>query len=150
MLSIFNGIFITKPTFILMFYGLKWRGIPDIQILPNIQTVLISSFICDHLYDATVYGVHRSLHHRFLYKHIHKLHHEYKSPIAFSGLYSHPVEQLFQNTLPLYAGLMVLGCHIATIWVYMLSSMLASTITHSGYHLPFLGSPQLHDYHHMK
>ncbi|CAG9809406.1 unnamed protein product [Chironomus riparius] len=149
-LAAFNATFITKPTFILIFYVLKWREFPDIQVLPNIQTVLISCFISDHLYDAVVYCVHRTLHHRFFYKSIHKLHHEYKSPIAFAALYSHPVEQVFQNSLPLCAGLFVLRCHIATAWIYMISSMFSSTITHSGYHLPFLNSPQWHDYHHMK
>ena len=149
-LATFNAIFITKPTLVLFFYGLKWRGIPDIQVLPSIQTVLISCFISDHLYDIITYGVHRILHHKFFYKHIHKLHHEYKSPIAFSVFYLHPVEHFFMSNLPLGTGLLILRCHIATVWIYMISSMLSSTIAHAGYHLPFLNSPQLHDFHHMK
>ena len=133
-----------------MFYGLKWRVFPDIQVLPNIQTVLISCFINDHIFDVVNYCIHRILHHKLLYKHIHRIHHEYKWTIAMAGQYSHPLEQLFLNILPLGSGLIVLGCHIATAWIYILSSMINSTITHSGYHLPFLNSSEFHDFHHVK
>ena len=144
------GIFITKPTFILFFYGLRWRGIPDIHTLPNIQTVLISCFLCDHIFDIVNYIVHRTLHHRFLYKYIHKRHHEYKSTIAVAGLHTHPLEMFILSVIPLGSGLIVLGCHIGTAWLYMLLSMISSTIAHSGYHLPFLNSPEFHDFHHVK
>ncbi|XP_070490694.1 fatty acid hydroxylase domain-containing protein 2-like [Chironomus tepperi] len=148
--STFSGFFVARPAIILIYFGLKVRGIPDIRVLPNIQNVLITCFINDHLLDIVAYTVHRLLHHRLIYKHIHKKHHEYKSTIAVAGLHTHPLEQLFLGIMPLGLGYITLRCHIATAWIHILSSVINSTITHSGYHLPFLGSPAFHDYHHVK
>ena len=148
--AILSGIFLVKPIIIAAYYGLKWRGMPSFYPLPNIQTVLITSFINDHIFDAVNYTVHRIMHHRFLYKHIHKVHHEYKSTIAIAVFYSHPIEHIFANLLPLPTGVILMRCHIATTWIYIVGHMLSSTITHSGYHLPFLNSSEFHDFHHMK
>ena len=133
-----------------MFYGLQWRGIQDINVLPNVQTVLVSCFISDLIFEVFNYPIHRLLHHRLIYKYIHKMHHEYKSTFAVAGLHVHPVEQVILNVLPLSSGLIMLRCHIATAWIYVLSSVIHSTIAHSGYHLPFLNSSEFHDFHHVK
>lgn len=78
------------------------------------------------------------------------MHHEYKSTIAVAVIHSHPIEHLVVNILPLSGGIITMKCHIATVWIYVISFILSSTITHSGYHLPLLNSPQYHDFHHMK
>ncbi|KAL7017929.1 hypothetical protein ACKWTF_010572 [Chironomus riparius] len=148
--SVINVILAVIPTTLLAYYGLKWRGIPSLYPLPNILTVLITCFINDHIFDVSAYTTHRIMHHRLLYKHIHKIHHEYKSTIAVAAFHSHPVEHLLVNLLPLVPGIVIMKCHIATAWIYLIGHMLSSFITHSGYHLPFLNSPEYHDFHHMK
>ena len=35
----------------------------------------------------------------FLYKHIHKVHHEYKSTFSLAGEYAHPLEMIFVNSV---------------------------------------------------
>lgn len=42
----------------------------------------------------------RFLHHRRLYKYIHKKHHEWTAPIAVTAIYCHPLEHLLSNILP--------------------------------------------------
>ena len=44
-----------------------------------------------------------------LYKWIHKKHHEYSLPIAVSCTYCHILEQIFVNTAPFYAGVILCG-----------------------------------------
>ena len=139
-----------KPAFIAIYYGCRWRGIPSIHTLPNIFTVILSCLANDYIYDIVVYATHRALHNKFLYKHIHKKHHEYRSTIAIANIYSHPVEHLLSNLLPSTLAPMILGSHIATFWICVIAFMISSTIAHSGYHLPFLNSAEFHDFHHVR
>lgn len=44
--------------------------------------------------DAWHYFAHRALHHKSIYKHIHKLHHEFSAPFGLAAEYAHPVEIL--------------------------------------------------------
>ena len=133
-----------------MFYGLKWRGIPDIQTLPSFQTVLISCLISDHIFEVVNYLSHRILHHRLLYKHMHKMHHEFKPTFAIVATYVHPIEHLILIVIPFGSAFIMMRCHIATAWIYMLRSIINSALVHSGYHLPFMTSSEFHDFHHFK
>lgn len=44
--------------------------------------------------DIHFYFIHRSLHHKSIYKYIHKIHHESKNPTPFSGLSFHYIESI--------------------------------------------------------
>lgn len=46
--------------------------------------------------DSTIYWIHRALHSRFLYKHIHKGHHKWKVPTPFASHAFHPVDGWLQ------------------------------------------------------
>lgn len=50
--------------------------------------------------DTWQYFLHRSFHKsKFLYRHIHSLHHRLYAPYAFGALYNHPVEGLLFDSL---------------------------------------------------
>lgn len=101
--------------------------------------------------DGGAYYAHRILHMPLVYKHIHKWHHYYKQPTAFTTTAMHPLELLlFQSfmllpvfTVPLHAGVYV----ITLMYIYYYGM-----ITHSGIDLkpiwPWALPASYHDNHH--
>ena len=47
--------------------------------------------------DMCIYWIHRGLHHRRVYKYLHKLHHKWKVPTPFASHAFHPVDGFMQS-----------------------------------------------------
>ena len=76
---------------------------------------------------------------RFLYKHIHKLHHKSYNTTAFSGTSFHPIE----NTIFLSAGFLAVpfGVHPVVFVALMVDCGFAAWLGHGGFVFP---GPQRH------
>ena len=110
------------------------------------------------IFDLEFYIWHY-IHHkvRFLYKHVHALHHQYRSPNAWVTQYFHPMELItlgfFSTTSP-----WVFNSHPLTCYTFQFFSLLAALDNHIGYDLPFMphhwfpfwGGSVKHDMHHQK
>ena len=121
--------------------------------------------ICTHLLacvfigDTVFYWGHRCLHEsKWLYNAVHKKHHEFKYVVGVATEYSHPVEDLFVNTLSGIAGPLLLG---SPVWILAghIGILLAQSIdAHSGLDLhfplscwnllPYSDCAVAHDFHH--
>jgi sterol desaturase/sphingolipid hydroxylase (fatty acid hydroxylase superfamily) len=165
---------------------MQWRGCSFSAELPTFQQVAWELFVFvwveefgfyySHRYGCCCYDYeiyilllfHNSfLHHPLIYKHVHKIHHEWTAPIGtlnakessnklnkqiagIIGVYAHPFEVLLSNSLPLMMGPFICGSHVATAMMWFVMAIFSTTIAHSGYHMPFLPSPEAHDFHHLK
>lgn len=126
--------------------------------LPTVRTSLTHLFVCIIAEDFLFYWSHRFLHHPMLYKHFHKQHHEFKvlTGYAIASEYTHPVESLLGNVIPVMAGPYLTECHFSTTCLWLIIRMFKTCDAHSGYSFkwsPFglfypLNPTERHDFHH--
>jgi len=143
--------FVINPAFSYCSYLLHLhRGVPDIAVLPSFHRVLLELLVILLVEEVVFYYSHWLLHHRTIYRYIHKKHHEWTASVALVAIYAHPVEHVVSNLLPVALGPLLMASHPATMWLWFCIAILSTLNSHSGYHLPFLPSPEAHDYHHLK
>lgn len=101
--------------------------------------------------DILFYFLHGLLHTPYFYKRIHKIHHEFKAPIALASEYAHPIEYLFSNIIPGAVGPHLLKSHPLVAWLWMIIGVGMTCFHHGGYVIPYYPFNEwalLHDYHH--
>ncbi|GMI18739.1 hypothetical protein TrLO_g14362 [Triparma laevis f. longispina] len=127
--------------------------------MPLLKLLSYQIIIAALLEDALFYWSHRALHHPYLFKTIHSKHHKFHNLTAYpiASEYTHPIESLVGNILPVLAGPLVLGMNLASTQIWLWIRMLKTCDAHCGYDLPFspfgwypLNSARRHDFHHEK
>ncbi|XP_043841734.1 fatty acid hydroxylase domain-containing protein 2 [Dromiciops gliroides] len=147
---LFNQYIISLPMLGLCYPFFKWQEDPCRPELPTFHWFLLELSVFVLIEEVMFYYSHRLLHHPIFYKRFHKKHHEWTAPIGVVSLYAHPVEHVVSNMLPAMVGPLVMGSHLSSITMWFSLALIITTISHCGYHLPFLPSPEFHDYHHLK
>lgn len=100
--------------------------------LPDPLTIccqLIFICICQ---DVQFYIYHRILHIAPLYKYIHKIHHEFKYPIAISSQYVHPIEYLILY-FQIISGPVLINIHPILFACWIVFVTVINVSSHSGY-----------------
>jgi len=134
----------------------KYYGATASRELPGLLEVLWNLAVAVAVNDTLFYWAHRLLHHRSIYRFIHKQHHEFRTNVGIASEYAHPVEVILANFIPTFGGLAVVGTHFVTLWIWVAIRILETVDAHSGYDFPFaphnllgfLSGASRHDYHH--
>ncbi|XP_061596548.1 fatty acid hydroxylase domain-containing protein 2 [Cololabis saira] len=147
---IFNHLCVAGPMVVAVHHVMTWRGNPCGPELPTFHWALMELAVFSMVEEILFYYSHRLFHHPSLYKHFHKQHHEWTAPIGVVSIYAHPLEHMISNTFPVIIGPVIMGSHLSTTSLWLCIALLSTTISHCGYHLPFLPSPEFHDFHHLR
>ncbi|XP_047463661.1 fatty acid hydroxylase domain-containing protein 2 [Mugil cephalus] len=146
---LFNQVFISGPMVVAVYYLLSWRN-PCGPELPTFHWALMELAFFSIVEEVLFYYSHRLFHHPSLYKRFHKQHHEWTAPIGVVSIYAHPLEHMLSNMLPVVMGPVILGSHMTSTTAWYCLALFSTSISHCGYHLPFLPSPEFHDFHHLR
>ncbi len=143
----FVAIVLSWP--VLRFSGVHAGPLPAWYVM--VGQILLFILLDDFLY----YWMHRAMHGKWLFRHVHSVHHRVRTPCAIAGNYLHWAEYLATISL-LLAGPVLVGAHVVTLWIWVVIRQLEAADGHFGYDLPW--NPQrflplydgssYHDFHH--
>jgi sterol desaturase/sphingolipid hydroxylase (fatty acid hydroxylase superfamily) len=119
--------------------------------IPSVRRTIMEVVFHFAVNDVVFYFAHGLLHTPFFYKRIHKIHHEFKAPIALASEYAHPLEYIFSNVIPGALGPHLLNSHPLVAWLWLIMGISMTSFHHGGYVIPYYPFNEwalLHDYHH--
>ena len=124
--------------------------------LPPWYEVLWQVVFFVYLDDVLYWFFHRAMHTRWLFRHVHGVHHRIVTPWAITGNYMHVVEFIGTGFLAM-AGPSIVGAHVLTVYVWIVLRQWEAAEGHCGYdlpsptrYLPLSDGAIHHDFHHAK
>ncbi|KAM3687110.1 hypothetical protein ACB098_10G053100 [Castanea mollissima] len=150
-----NYLLVIGPLQLVSYPYIKMIGIRTGLPLPSGWEMFAQLLVYFLIEDYTNYWIHRFLHSKWGYEKIHRIHHEYTTPIGYTGPYSHWAEVLLLG-IPSFVGPAMVPGHMIIFWLWTSLRNIEAIDTHSGYdfpwnptkYIPFYGGAEYHDYHH--
>ncbi len=84
------------------------------------------------LHDAYFYWTHRLMHWKVIFKHVHKLHHEFTNPTPFTSYAFHPLEGLVQIGI-LFVIVFTIPHHSSAVSIFFGYALIINLNGHTGY-----------------
>ena len=112
-----------------------------------------SIFLMIILHDTYSYWIHRMIHHKWLFKYVHLLHHKFKNPSPWSAFAFHPYESILtMGIIPII--LFTIPWHNLALAIFITGIIFYDTFVHLGYNIKqfklfkYQNTPLDHDVHH--
>jgi sterol desaturase/sphingolipid hydroxylase (fatty acid hydroxylase superfamily) len=115
----------------------------SVSIIPQIPLYLFTYYV---LHCIWFYFIHRLLHTRFLWRHIHYIHHSYINTNPYATFYAHPVEHLMLNLMSVLIGPYMFPSNTILLRVWLHAGTINSIISHNS--SGNSGVMESHDIHH--
>lgn len=140
----------------------KYFGMGTDVPFPSLFTIAYQVAIFFVLEDTWHYWMHRAMHCGWLYKKIHKIHHQYSAPFGLAAEYASPIEVMVLGLgtigSPVLWVMLSGNLHILTMYIWIVFRLSQAIDAHSGYEfpwslhhfLPFWAGAEHHDVHHEK
>lgn len=120
----------------------------------------VSLLLLLFLHDTYFYWAHRLMHHRWFFRHFHKVHHESRVPTPFASFSFHPLES-FLEAIIVPALALVIPVHWTAYLIFLLIMTISGVVNHLGYEIfprgtnrHFIGkwliNPTHHELHHLR
>lgn len=94
---LFNQTVVEIP-YKMIVYQISKRSIKfPFETTHDFHRVLFDLILCDVVYEFAYYYSHRLFHHPAVYKHVHKIHHEWTAPVSIIALYCHWLGESFST-----------------------------------------------------
>jgi len=150
-----SHVFIQLPMQLLFHWVAKFLGFSMGPVLPPVRDLAWQLPVFFVIEDFYFYWVHRGLHHKSVYRYVHKIHHEHTHPFGITAEYAHPIETVILGIGTLL-GPLFFAKHMVTLWAWLAVRLWETVEDHSGYDLPFnptnfipfWGGAVHHDFHH--
>eukprot|EP01095_Lingulamoeba_sp_RSL-Kostka_P012319 TRINITY_DN4861_c0_g1_i1.p1 TRINITY_DN4861_c0_g1~~TRINITY_DN4861_c0_g1_i1.p1 ORF type:complete len:271 (-),score=40.34 TRINITY_DN4861_c0_g1_i1:3-815(-) len=154
-LVITNHLYVVSFLFYGYYYILPKLPVEYYSPLPHFFKIFLQIIVYLMVEDFLFYWVHRTLHHPDIYRVVHKTHHNFKAPFAFSGNAVHPIEFIISGSCQ-FVGCLIWPPHVFTLYIWIVVRVWINIEDHCGYRLyisptellPFFGSSKFHDDHH--
>ncbi|XP_039132538.1 sphinganine C4-monooxygenase 2-like [Dioscorea cayenensis subsp. rotundata] len=158
--TVIKGVLIQQAMqMVVVYMATKIRakeGLAAKEQQPSLPVMAVQWVIAMIVLDTWQYFTHRYIHiNRFLYKHIHAVHHAQIVPYVYGALYGHPLESLIVDIIGGTLAYLISGMTTRTSIYFFSFSLIKTLDLHSGLCIPwnplqafFFNDCAFHDTHH--